>query len=42
MVHDDPEQRQGLDLLMDCYIGRMEDTMTKWYRNILKVDFDVS
>ena len=41
VLHDDPEQRQGLDLLMECYINRMEDTMTKWYTNILKVDMEV-
>ena len=39
--HDDPESPQGLDVLMDCYIHRMEETMTKWYTNILRVDFQV-
>ncbi|GAX84704.1 hypothetical protein CEUSTIGMA_g12126.t1 [Chlamydomonas eustigma] len=40
VIHEDPQQMQGLDLLMDCYINRMSDTMTKWYTNILKVDFE--
>ena len=40
VMHDDPDQRQGLDLLMDSYIGRMEETMSKWYINILKVDLE--
>lgn len=31
----------GLDMLMHCYIERMESTVTNWYNNILVVDLQV-
>mmetsp|Transcript_30706 Transcript_30706/g.68015 ORF Transcript_30706/g.68015 Transcript_30706/m.68015 type:complete len:793 (+) Transcript_30706:137-2515(+) len=30
--------KPGLDMLIECYINRMDETVTRWYINILDVD----
>ena len=38
----DPDSPLGLDVLMNCYIERMEGKVSSWYENILVVDLKVS